>query len=165
MLGIPIDFKHPTTLKALSIRSFLTAIHGFFYAFAQFIIPLPVVYTIGCSGTLFIFVIDYLLNDIKVNSKQVLGICIGIIGAILATNGRMITKFIDPSYQYNSKFQNYITDDPFIISIFSFIFLIVIILWGFGIVICKKAIANTFQVNYIIGLGLLFCGGLVYPFV
>lgn len=51
------------------------------------------------------------------------------------------------------------------IVVFSFIFLMVIASWAFGLVYCKKAKANTFQINYIIGIYLLLGGGLVYPFV
>lgn len=55
-------------------------------------------HTISCSGTLFIFMIDYLLNDMKINAKQAVGIGIGFVGALLATNGKLITKWIDPDY-------------------------------------------------------------------
>ncbi len=38
-------------------------------------------------------------------------------------------------------------------------------LWGYAIVITKKTGANTFQINYILGLVLLISGGVCYPYV
>jgi drug/metabolite transporter (DMT)-like permease len=70
--------------------------HGFFFAFSQFILPLPIVHTIGCSGTLFVFLFDFLLNHVKINVQQTIGIIIGIFGALVATNGKIITKLINP---------------------------------------------------------------------
>jgi drug/metabolite transporter (DMT)-like permease len=71
-------------------------IHGFCFALSQFILPLPIVHTIGCSGTLFVFIFDYILNSIKINSKQAIGIVIGLIGALMATNGQVLTIILDP---------------------------------------------------------------------
>jgi drug/metabolite transporter (DMT)-like permease len=99
-LDCPIDFKDPKTLKVNIIRSLTMSIRGAFYASSQFILPLPVVHTINCSGNLFVFLIDYWLNKVKINSKQSIGIIIGFGGAILVTNSRLLTKMIDSSYQY-----------------------------------------------------------------
>lgn len=93
----------------MNARSFLVVLHGFGFGLSQFILPLPIVHTINCSGTLFIFVIDFLLNHVKINIKQSIGIAMGITGAIVATNGQIITKYFDPSYEVRTKFQNYIT--------------------------------------------------------
>ena len=72
------------------------AIQGCVLAFSQFYIPLPVVHTIGSSGVIFIFIIDYYLNGVKVNRKQIMGIIIGIIGLILTVNGRLIITYFNP---------------------------------------------------------------------
>jgi drug/metabolite transporter (DMT)-like permease len=76
------------------------SIHSAFFASSQFILPLPIVHTIKCSESLFVFLIDYWLNKVKINSKQSIGIIIGFGGAILVSNSRLLTKMIDPSYQY-----------------------------------------------------------------
>ena len=67
-------------------------------AFSQFYLPLPIVHTISGSGPLFVFIIDYYLNGIEINQKQLTGIAFGIIGLILAVNGRLIITYIDPTY-------------------------------------------------------------------
>lgn len=138
--------------------------HSVFFSLSQYVLPLPIVHTISCTGVLFIFIVDYFMFGNKINWLQSVGILIGIIGSIIASNGRLLTKMIDPSYEYHTNFKNYITNDPFMISIFSFVFLGVVWMWGFGVVTTKKAQANTFQVNFIMGFCMLFSGAMVYPF-
>lgn len=50
-------------------------------------------------------------------------------------------------------------------ALFSIVFLIAMALWAFGIVITKRAKANTFQINLILGWALLFSGSMAYPFL
>jgi drug/metabolite transporter (DMT)-like permease len=78
------------------MRGTSMVIHSLLFAMSQYILPLPVVHTLNCSGTLFVFLIDYIMNEVKINKKQAIGIFIGMIGALLATNGRLLTKLIDP---------------------------------------------------------------------
>ena len=66
---------------------------------SQFVLPLPVVYMVNCSGTLFVFVLDYFKNGVKVNIKQGIGIVVGFFGVILSTNGDLLMLAIDPEYQ------------------------------------------------------------------
>ena len=76
------------------IRSFTNTFYGLALAFSQFYISLPIVHTICGSGPIFIFIFDYYLNGVKINSKQVFGIIVGICGIILAINGRLLMSFI-----------------------------------------------------------------------
>lgn len=135
---VPIDFKKPVPFKYLAIRSIIQVVHGFVFSFSQYILPLPVVHTINCCGALFVFLIDYFINGIKTNSKQNVGILVGLIGVLVATNGPLLTKYINPEYVYHSKFQNYVTDDIFIKSIFSIFYMTVVGLWAYSVVITKK---------------------------
>lgn len=70
--------------------------HSFCVGLAQFILPIPIVHTISCSGTLFVFIIDYFKNGIKINSRQAIGIVIGVVGVVLVSNGNLLTKWVDP---------------------------------------------------------------------
>jgi drug/metabolite transporter (DMT)-like permease len=67
------------------------SIHSLCFAIAQHILPLPIVHTISCTGTLFVFLFDYILNSIKITSKQAFGIVIGVFGALISTNGKVLT--------------------------------------------------------------------------
>lgn len=62
---------------------------------AQFILPLSIVFTLVSSSTLFVFIFDYFLFDVKIKFKQGIGIIVGMIGVVLASNGKLISKMID----------------------------------------------------------------------
>lgn len=140
-------------------------LHSFTTGLSQFILPLPITHTIGSSGTIFIFIIDYFMNGTKINIKQGIGIGIGLFGVFLTSNGQLITKILDPSYESKSKFQNYITNDIFIISVFSFFYCIVVILWAYGVVITRMSKSNTFQINFILGITFYFSGMITLPYM
>jgi multidrug transporter EmrE-like cation transporter len=70
--------------------------HSLCTGFAQFVLPLPVCHCIACSGTIYIFIIDYFMNGTKINHKQLVGIIVGIAGVIIVSNGKLLTKFLDP---------------------------------------------------------------------
>lgn len=132
---------------------------------AQFIMPLPIVHTIACSGTLFVFIIDFFINGTKINIKQLIGIILGIVGVLLASNGKIITKYFDPDYEYHTTYQNYLIDDPYIVLLFTVAYCCVVILWAYGIVITRMANANTFQINFILGIVFYFGGELILPYM
>jgi drug/metabolite transporter (DMT)-like permease len=92
----PTDFKDPTIFRVHVFRGSLMVVFSILFASSQYILPLPIIHTLNCSGTLFIFLIDYQLNKVKINSKQSIGIFIGFIGALIATNSKILTKIIDP---------------------------------------------------------------------
>lgn len=105
------------------------------------------------------------MNGTKINMKQCFGIVIGLFGVFLTTNGELITKIFDEDYKSRTKFQNYITDDLFTITVFSFFYCIVVILWAYGVVITRMAKSNTFQINFILGLSFYFIGMLGLPYM
>ena len=140
-------------------------IHSFAFAISQFILPLPIVHTIACCGTLFVFLVDFCMYGIRINMRQGVGIVVGFMGSLIAVNGNIITKMIDEDYQYHTKFQNYITDDAIIKGLFSLVFLGAMAVWALGIVITKKAQANTFQINFMLGLVFVVLGAMAYPYL
>lgn len=72
-------------------------LQSFILALAQFYLPLPLVHIIFSSGTMFVFVWNYILYGTKISSEQVKGMVIGFIGIFFIINGRIIMKWIDPS--------------------------------------------------------------------
>lgn len=88
-----LQFKD--NIKLLTVRSVIMTTHSFCVGLAQFILPIPIVHTISCSGTLFVFIIDYFKNGIKINSRQAIGIVIGVVGVVLVSNGNLLTKWVD----------------------------------------------------------------------
>jgi hypothetical protein len=49
-------------------------------------------------------------------------------------------------------------------ALFSLFFLGAIACWSYGVVITKKTLSNTFQINYILGLAYIIYGAITYPF-
>ena len=74
------------------------SLHSFSTGFMQFVLPLPIVHTIACSGTIFVFIIDYIMHGTTINCQQGVGIAIGLIGVFLASNGTLITQYFNPDY-------------------------------------------------------------------
>lgn len=71
------------------------SIYSIIISLSQFILPLPVVHTINSSGPIFVFIIDYLINGVKINFHQTIGVCIGLFGVLLTGNGKIIMMWID----------------------------------------------------------------------
>ena len=65
---------------------------------SQFVLPLPIVYSITVSGPIFVFIFDYYMNGIAINSKQLIGIIVGVSGLLLTINGRVLITYFDPSF-------------------------------------------------------------------
>lgn len=81
------QLKYSYNYKILLIRSILMTLHSLTTGLSQFILPLPITHTIGSSGTIFIFIIDYFINGTKINFKQGIGIGIGLFGVFMTSNG------------------------------------------------------------------------------
>ena len=91
----PINIKCPESYKYLVLRSIILSIYSIIFSLSQFVLPLPVVHTINCSGQIFVFIIDYLINGVKINFQQVIGVCVGLTGVLLTGNGKIIMMWID----------------------------------------------------------------------
>lgn len=71
----------------MMIRSSIVLIQGIYYAGIQFYLTQPIVQTLNSTGPLFVFLIDYKVNNVNVTKIQLIGIIIGIIGVLLTVNG------------------------------------------------------------------------------
>ena len=93
-----IAFSDKTTFSLLVFRSLIISLTSLAIGFSQFVLPLSIAHTIISSSTLFVFLIDYFANNIKINLKQGLGIAIGVLGMLLAANGRVLSLWMDSTY-------------------------------------------------------------------
>lgn len=73
-------------------------LQGLVYIAVQFYLTQPIIQTLNSSGTLFIFLLDYLINGITVTKKQFYGIIVGVFGVLLTVNGEFIMRSIYPNY-------------------------------------------------------------------
>lgn len=72
--------------------------YSIIFSISQFIIPLPISHTISCSGVIFVFIIDYMINGVQINRNQGIGIFMGILGVLMTGNSKLILVFLDSSY-------------------------------------------------------------------
>jgi hypothetical protein len=70
------------------IRSSILIIHGITMAGVQFYLPIPITHTLGCTGALFVFAIQYFHAGVKVTKSQSVCIIIAFFGILLTVNGR-----------------------------------------------------------------------------
>jgi drug/metabolite transporter (DMT)-like permease len=68
-------------------RSLIVLIQGLYFAGMQFYLTQPIVQTLNSTGPLFVYLLDYKINNVKVTRTQFIGIIIGIIGVLFTVNG------------------------------------------------------------------------------
>ena len=93
----PTTFPHPHSFTTLCIRNGAMIFYGTSIGVAQFYLPLPIVHTICGSGPICVFIIDYCLNGVKINAKQFVGLAVTMFGLVLAINGGMLIKHLNPN--------------------------------------------------------------------
>ena len=59
-------------------------------ALSLYFLSAPIVHTIGASGAIIVFIIDYFRNGVHVSTKQLVGICIGSVGIVATVNSGLI---------------------------------------------------------------------------
>ena len=139
---------------------------GWVIALSQFYLPLPIVHTISGAGPIFIFIIDYYINRIKINKKQLIGIVIGVLGLVLTVNGRIIMTYFDPTFSIDSEFQNYRTENIILIFFVALVLVAINALWAYGIVLTKALVGiNPIQIVFHLGILMTMMSAVVYCMV
>lgn len=139
----------------------MTVVMGFI-CLSQFILPLSIVHLLICSRTLFTFIMDYFVNSIILSLKQVVGIIIGVVGVALVCFHQLGVKWVGAWNEGQSKFKGYVTTDPLIVTIFSIVFVAIMLLWAYAVVISKKSRSNYFERSYLEGISGIFIATLLY---
>ena len=164
--GYTMDIKDMKDLKLMVGRNILLTFHSFTMAVAQFILPLPIVHTISCSGVLIVFVLDYFLYGILINKWQYVGILIGFGGVVLNANGNLITELIGLTAKEKTNFENYLTEDPFKRSLFALLMVGIVAGWAYSLVLIKDLKQyNSFQLNFSMTICQSVVSGISYPMV
>ena len=57
------------------------------YTIAQFYLSQPIIQTIYTTGPLFVFIVDYKINHVKITQKQFYGVMLGVFGVLMTVNG------------------------------------------------------------------------------
>jgi len=83
---MPLDYKYDTNFYNISKRNIIVVIHGLAITAAQFYLPLPIVHTINFFSPIFIFVIDYFENGVRINKTQFYFLLLSVFGVLCTIN-------------------------------------------------------------------------------
>jgi drug/metabolite transporter (DMT)-like permease len=106
-LGLDVDFKGARNSKYLIIRSLIMLVNQIAYTSMHYVVPVPVINILNISGSIFAFIVDYLMYGTPIHKEQIMGIVVGFLGVAVTVNGELILSMIDPGYTYHSKFEHY----------------------------------------------------------
>lgn len=95
---MPLDYKYDTNFYNISKRNIIVVIHGLAITAAQFYLPLPIVHTINFFSPIFIFVIDYLENGVRINKTQFYFLLLSIFGVLCTINSELVSTLLDDKY-------------------------------------------------------------------
>lgn len=98
----PWNITQSTGLLKLFIRNIIFLLHALVSSTVQFYIPLNLFHVLGCTGPIFTFITNYLVNGIKVTKQQIIAVSFTFIGLVLAINGGLIYSLIDKEYKFES---------------------------------------------------------------
>jgi drug/metabolite transporter (DMT)-like permease len=139
-------------------------IHSLAITQAQFYLPLPVVHTINFCAPIFIFIIDYFENGVRINKIQFYFLFLGIVGILCTINDELLSKLLNKSYEFKTEFKNYIHTDPQQFAIYSLGLCVVMFFWAYALLRVRTFYKNNHtHVNFHLGVLLLISSGFLYP--
>ena len=87
-----MTYENPVEARKLLFRSLIFSLNTAILAWAQFYLPLYVVHTIGSVGPVFVCIINYYVNNMKIIRNQINGNIIAFIGIFFTINGKAIAS-------------------------------------------------------------------------
>lgn len=90
----PWNINRSTGLTKLISRNVIFLVHSLVCSIVQFYIPLNLFHILGCTGPIFTFIANYLVNGIRATKQQIIGVSFTFIGLVLAINGRLLYSMI-----------------------------------------------------------------------
>ena len=100
--GMCVDYKYDTNFKNIFKRNMIMVIHGLAITAAQFYLPLPIVHTVNFSAPIFVFVIDYFENGVRISKLQFYFLLCSVFGVLCTINSTLVSKMIDKNFQFKS---------------------------------------------------------------
>lgn len=97
-----IDYKYDVNFKNIFKRNAIMVIHGLAITVSQFYLPLPIVHTINFFAPVFIFIIDYLENGIKINRLQTFFLILSILGLVSTINNELFESILQVDHEIKS---------------------------------------------------------------
>lgn len=90
-----LDYKYDTNFYNILKRNIIVVVHGLAITAAQFYLPLPIVHTINFFAPIFIFIIDYFENGVRIGKIQLYFLILSIFGILCTVNSELVNQFVD----------------------------------------------------------------------
>lgn len=97
--NLTLDFKYDVNFNNILKRNAIVVVHGLVFTAAQFYLPLPIVHTVNFFAPIFIFIIDYFENGVRVTTAQIWFLIMSVLGVLFTVNNALFSKLIDPHYE------------------------------------------------------------------
>jgi drug/metabolite transporter (DMT)-like permease len=163
-LGMDLDFKDAHNNKYLLIRNAIMIVNQIAYTAMHFVVPIPVINILNISGSIFAFLCDYLLYGTPLHKEQVPGIIAGCLGVAVTVNGELLMSWLDPTYEYNTEFDNYMVTSMGLRVLFCSLYILASLLWAFGLVIQKEIRGvSGLKISYHSGILFSLTTSFIYP--
>lgn len=107
-----LDYKYEVNFRNILKRNVIVVIHGLAITAAQFYLPLPIVHTINFFAPIFIFIIDYFENGVKITKTQFYFLLFSVLGLICTVNSELVSTLLDKQHEAKSSFKNYFKLSP-----------------------------------------------------
>lgn len=91
---LPYHFPDAHEFNLLCRRNVLMTMHGFALTLSMHYLEVPICYTIHNCGPIIVFILDYFMNGAKVTQKQLFGIVLSTIGALLVINSHLLYAWL-----------------------------------------------------------------------
>lgn len=160
-----LDYKYDVNFKNILKRNAIMVIHGLAITVSQFYLPLPIVHTINFFAPVFIFVIDYLENGVRINRVQTMFLLFCILGLVCTVNNELFESMLEVDHEIKSEFKNYIKLSPTEFAEYSLMLTGVMFLWAYGLLRVRTYYKNNHTyVNFHLGLMFTVVSGVMYPY-
>jgi drug/metabolite transporter (DMT)-like permease len=100
--GMGLDYKYDTNFYNILKRNIIVVVHGLAITAAQFYLPLPIVHTINFFAPIFIFIIDYFENGVRISKLQLYSLLFSILGLLCTINSNLVSQLIDSKFELTS---------------------------------------------------------------
>ena len=137
MIDSPWNLNQTQPMIKLMFRGLIFVGHSYVCSIVQFYIPLNLFHILGCTGPIFTFLVNYLVNGIVTTKRQMIGVGLSALGLILVINGQFLYSLIDENYHFESDFTNYRTSNASVKIFVCVIYLVWIFFWSFALVFTK----------------------------
>lgn len=136
--GIGINIENSSSFRWLTFRSLIICFQQTLYYYFITQISVAQVILIASSGPILIFILDYLINHININKKEILGCLITMMGVAVVIKPDLIFGFFWKSAQESDSDKGASNEDR-LKNILNMVgVLLITLLWAYSVLIFQK---------------------------